>query len=63
MWGYVADYSPVDPQELTSSELLQEIQEKSQKYTVDYLLRSTALGELKLWCKSTVTAWELSNIF
>lgn len=50
MWGYVADYSPVDPQELTSSELLQEIQEKSQKYNVDYLLRSTALGELKLWC-------------
>jgi len=50
MWGYVADYSQVDPQELTSSELLQEIQEKSQKYNVDYLLRSTALGELKLWC-------------
>lgn len=50
MWGYVAAHSPVDPQELTSSELLQEIQEKSQKYNVGYLLRSTALGELKLWC-------------
>ena len=50
MWGYVADHSLVDPQELTSSELLQEIQEKSQKYNVDYMLRSTALGELKLWC-------------
>ncbi|MDA3970724.1 MAG: DUF1722 domain-containing protein [Desulfobulbaceae bacterium] len=50
MWGYVADHSPVDPLELTSSELLQEIQEKSQKYNVDYLLRSTALGELRLWC-------------
>ena len=50
MWGYVADHSPVDPQELTSGELLLEIQEKSQKYNIDYLLRSTALGELKLWC-------------
>ena len=50
MWGYVADYSPVDPQELTSGELLLEIQEKIQKYNIDYLLRSTALGELKLWC-------------
>ena len=50
MWGYVADYSPVDLQELTCGELLQEIQEKAQKYNVDYLLRSTALGELKLWC-------------
>lgn len=49
MWGYVAEHSRVDPQELTSSELLQEIQEKSQRYNVDYLLRSTALGELKLW--------------
>lgn len=53
MWGYVSDYSPVDPQELTSRELLQEIQEKSQKHTVDYLLRSTALCELMLWCVLT----------
>lgn len=61
MWGYVADHSQVDPQELTTSELLQEIQEKSQKYNVAYLLRSTALGELKLWCNSTVTVWELTE--
>ena len=50
IWGYVADYSSVDPQKLTSCELLQEIQEKSKEYNVDYLLRSTALGELKFWC-------------
>jgi len=51
MWGYIADYSPVvEPQRLTTGELLQEIQEKSHKYNVDYLLRSSALGELKLWC-------------
>ncbi|MBC8208218.1 MAG: DUF1722 domain-containing protein [Desulfobulbaceae bacterium] len=50
MWGYVDNYSSVDPHELTSGELLQEIQEKSLKYNVEYLLGSTALGELKLWC-------------
>jgi len=50
MWGYIAAYSPVDPQSLTCSELLDEIQDKSQKYTVEYLLRSTAIGELKFWC-------------
>lgn len=54
MWGYVADYSPVAPQDLTGSELLQEIQEKSQKFDVDYLLSSTALSELKFWCDRTV---------
>lgn len=50
MWGYVGGHSLVDPQKVTSSELLQEIQEKSQKYNVEYMLRSTALGELKCWC-------------
>lgn len=50
MWGYVAEYSPADPQELTSNELLQKIQDNSQKHNVEYLLCSTALGELKCWC-------------
>lgn len=50
MWGYVANFSTVDPLKLTSSELLREIQDMSLKYNVDYLLRSTALGELTLWC-------------
>jgi uncharacterized protein YbgA (DUF1722 family) len=50
MWGYVADFSTADPLKLTSSELLREIQDKSLKYNVGYLLGSTALCELKLWC-------------
>jgi hypothetical protein len=50
MWGYVAEYSPADPQELTSNELLQKIQDNSQKHNVEYLICSTALGELKFWC-------------
>ncbi|MFH2122586.1 MAG: hypothetical protein ABIJ50_03755 [Pseudomonadota bacterium] len=49
MWGYIAGYSSVDPQKSTDSEVLDEIQEKSQQYNVHYLLHSTALGELKLW--------------
>jgi len=50
MWGYVADHSQFHPEELTNSELLQEIQEKSQKYHVNYMLRSTGLVELMFWC-------------
>lgn len=50
MWGYVADYSGADPQKLTNTELLQEIQNKSSQVNIDYLLRSTALAELKYWC-------------
>lgn len=49
MWGYVSDYSQFNPRELTSSGLLQEIQEKSKKYNVSYLLCSTALSELMFW--------------
>jgi Pyrimidine dimer DNA glycosylase/Protein of unknown function (DUF1722) len=52
MWGYVADYSQVSQRELTTSGLLQEIQEKAQKYNVDYLLCSTALSELMFWSNS-----------
>jgi hypothetical protein len=50
MWGYVAEYSQADPQELTNNELVQEIQVHSQKHNIEYLLCSTALGELKFWC-------------
>lgn len=50
MWGYVAKYSQVNIDNSTSNELLQKIQDYSQKHNVEYLLRSTALGELKFWC-------------
>ncbi len=50
MWGYIAQYSQEDLQELTTKELLREIQDHSHKQNVEYLLRSTALGELKCWC-------------
>jgi hypothetical protein len=50
MWGYVAEYSQADPQELTNNELLQELQVHPQKHNIEYLLCSTALGELKFWC-------------
>jgi len=49
MWGYISEYAQVDPQELTSVELLQKIQEKSQEYDVDYLICSTALSELMFY--------------
>ncbi|MDH5524657.1 MAG: DUF1722 domain-containing protein [Desulfobulbaceae bacterium] len=49
MWGYIADYSQLNPQQATSSELLLEIQAKSGKHVVEYLLHSTALGELGFW--------------
>ena len=49
MWGYVTDYSQVDPQELTSSELLHEIQVESRKHNITYLLCSTSIGELNFW--------------
>lgn len=49
MWGYVNDYSQADPNKLSNSELIIEIQKNSQKYKIEYLLCSTALGELSFW--------------
>ena len=49
MWGYVSEYSLLDPQELTDIELLRKIQEKSKEYNVDYLICSTALSELMFY--------------
>jgi len=50
MWGYVAEYSQTNPQALTNNKLLQEVQAHSKKHNVEYLLCSTALGELAFWC-------------
>ncbi|MBM9519657.1 DUF1722 domain-containing protein [Desulforhopalus vacuolatus] len=51
MWGYISDYSLVNPQELTNIELLQKIQKKSREYNIDYLLHSTALSELMFYAR------------
>ena len=52
MWGYVSEYSEIDPSRSTSIELLKEIQVKARQFDIDYLLRSTALAELMLWSRS-----------
>lgn len=51
MWGYISDYSQLNPQEQTNIELLQEIQEKSRAYNVEYLIHSTALSELMFYAQ------------
>ena len=50
MWGYISGYSEKKPEEMEDYEMLSEIREKSGSRGVEYLLRSTALGELGLWC-------------
>ena len=52
MWGYVSEYSEIDPSRSTSIELLKEIQIRARQFDIDYLLRSTALAELMLWSRS-----------
>jgi hypothetical protein len=51
MWGYVTSFSELNPENEDDSDLLTEIQEKALSHDVDYLRRSTSLGELKFWCR------------
>ncbi len=51
MWGYVSKYSQYNPTQLTLSGRLKEIQKLSINKNIDYLLQSTALGELGYWCR------------
>lgn len=51
MWGYISDYSPMNPRERTNVELLEEIQKKSREYNIDYLLHSTALSDLMFYAQ------------
>ncbi|WP_022666510.1 DUF1722 domain-containing protein [Desulfospira joergensenii] len=49
MWGYVSDKSRADRKDLGLSELLKEIRVQTRANRIDYLARSTALGELGAW--------------
>ncbi|WP_097462029.1 DUF1722 domain-containing protein [Mangrovitalea sediminis] len=49
MWGYVSNFSSVNPQIDSLRELLSEIQRLAAAHNVSYLLNSTALGELMVW--------------
>lgn len=54
MWGYVSGYSPLSGKELLNMNqlaLLKEIRKLAFEYNVEYLLKSTALGELKTFLR------------
>ncbi|HXK50554.1 MAG TPA: DUF1722 domain-containing protein [Clostridiales bacterium] len=56
MWGYVSDYGKVTGKELNNTDqitLLKEIRKRSIENNVEYLIRSTALGELMVWFEIT----------
>lgn len=48
MWGYISNFSKLLPQHLTNHELIREIQFQAKQHKTQYLLFSTALGELAL---------------
>ncbi|MCP5162347.1 MAG: DUF1722 domain-containing protein [Hahellaceae bacterium] len=50
MWGYVSAFSRMRPDTCSLADLLQEVQVQAKENNVQYLLNSTALGELALWC-------------
>jgi len=50
MWGYVSAYSKMRPDTASPADLLQEVQIQAKAHNVQYLINSTALGELSLWC-------------
>jgi len=54
MWGYVSPYSNSIPDSLSGSELIDEIRRLSLEHGVDYLIQSTAIGELGYWCKKNL---------
>nr|MBF0222081.1 DUF1722 domain-containing protein [Desulfobulbaceae bacterium] len=48
MWGYISKFSDLSPTNLAPHELILEIQSQSKQHKAQYLLFSTALGELAL---------------
>lgn len=54
MWGYVSKHSTLRPEPMSNCRLLREIQDLSQQFEVEYLVQSTALGELGFWCRNRV---------
>jgi len=58
MWGYVAKLAAHHPAELTEGpllNLLHAIQQEAKAQQCEYLLHSTALGELKMWCLASAS--------
>lgn len=51
LWGYVADYSEYKPDPADQLAMLNEIGRLAKEHQVQYLLESTALGELLCWCE------------
>ena len=51
MWGYVSNHSNKKPEPMSNGRLLKEIRDLSDQFKVEYLIQSTALGELGFWCR------------
>jgi hypothetical protein len=54
MWGYVSKHSNMSPDPMSNCSLLKEIQMLSHQFKIEYLVQSTALGELGFWCRNRV---------
>lgn len=51
MWGYVSAHSSRNPNQCDLATLMTEVQQLAAAHQVTYLLHSTALGELAIWCQ------------
>ena len=51
LWGYVSDYTDLTPDPADLRAMLKEIGRLAKDHQVQYLLESTALGELLCWCE------------
>lgn len=51
MWGYVSSYTHEIPAENDAGQWLREIGRLSETHQIKYLRHSTALGELRFWCR------------
>lgn len=49
MWGYISEFTDKRPEHMTKPEIMEEIRTLAFKYRVEYLIKSTALGELAVW--------------
>jgi hypothetical protein len=51
LWGYVSERAAIDPETTALPALLEEIGRRARALEIDYLLESTALGELRYWSR------------
>jgi hypothetical protein len=51
LWGYVSGFTELQPDPADPSAMLTEIGRLAAEHRVRYLLKSTALGELRFWCE------------